>query len=51
MFVEMQFKVLSTIRLCITAGMTFAQAVSRFNSNITYSGLLHAVTADVSSDG
>ncbi len=30
------------------AGMTFAQAVSRFNSNISYNGLLHAVTADVS---
>ncbi|KAK2150998.1 hypothetical protein LSH36_380g05005 [Paralvinella palmiformis] len=29
-----------------TAGMTFAEAVSRFNSNISYSGLLHAVTAD-----
>jgi len=30
------------------AGMSFAEAVSRFNSNISYSGLLHAVTADVS---
>ena len=28
--------------------MTFAEAVSRFNSNVSYSGLLHAVTADVS---
>ena len=28
--------------------MSFAEAVSRFNSNIAYSGLLHAVTADVS---
>ncbi|CAH1789259.1 unnamed protein product [Owenia fusiformis] len=27
-------------------GMTFAEAVSRFNSNVSYSGLLHAVTAD-----
>lgn len=30
------------------AGMSFAEATSRFNSNISYSGLLHAVTADVS---
>lgn len=29
-------------------GMTFANAVERFNANISYSGLLHAVTADVS---
>lgn len=27
-------------------GMTFANAVERFNANISYSGLLHAVTAD-----
>ncbi|KAJ8321004.1 hypothetical protein KUTeg_002591 [Tegillarca granosa] len=27
-------------------GMTFEEAVSRFNSNISYSGLLHAVTQD-----
>ena len=32
----------------LAVGMTFAEAVSRFNSNIAYSGLLHAVTADVS---
>jgi len=31
----------------VPAGMTFAEAVSRFNSNVSYSGLLHAVTADV----
>ena len=31
-----------------SAGMTFAEAVTRFNSNISYSGLLHAVTQDVS---
>jgi DnaJ homolog subfamily C member 13 len=29
-------------------GMTFGEAVSRMNCNISYSGLLHAVTADVS---
>ena len=29
------------------AGMTYAEAVYRMNSNISYSGLLHAVTADV----
>lgn len=29
-------------------GMSFPEAISRFNSNISYSGLLHAVTADVS---
>ena len=29
-------------------GMTVAEAVSRFNSNVSYSGLLHAVTGDVS---
>ena len=28
--------------------MTFLEAVHRFNCNISYSGLLHAVTADVS---
>jgi hypothetical protein len=28
--------------------MTFDEVVSRFNSNISYSGLLHAVTQDVS---
>ncbi|KAK7507621.1 hypothetical protein BaRGS_00001556 [Batillaria attramentaria] len=27
-------------------GMTFEDAVNRFNANISYSGLLHAVTAD-----
>ena len=27
---------------------TFAEAVERFNSNIPYNGLLHAVTQDVS---
>ena len=32
----------------ISAGMTFSEAVLRFNSNVSYSGLLHAVTADVS---
>ena len=31
----------------VPAGMSFAEAVSRFNSNVSYSGLLHAVTADV----
>jgi len=31
----------------VPAGMNFAEAVSRFNSNVSYSGLLHAVTADV----
>ena len=30
------------------AGMTFSMAVDRFNGNVSYSGLLHAVTADVS---
>ena len=29
-------------------GMTFHLAVARFNSNVSYSGLLHAVTQDVS---
>ena len=29
-------------------GMTFNTAVIRFNSNVSYSGLLHAVTQDVS---
>jgi len=33
----------------VPAGMSFAEAVSRFNSNVSYSGLLHAVTADVRS--
>lgn len=28
------------------ANMTFAEAVTRFNCNVSYSGLLHAVTAD-----
>ena len=28
------------------SGMVFALAVKRFNSNIDYSGLVHAVTAD-----
>ena len=28
-------------------GMTFAEAVQRFNANVSYSGLLHSVTADV----
>ena len=32
----------------IVVNMSFAEAVCRFNSNISYSGLLHAVTADVS---
>ena len=31
----------------VPAGMSFADVVSRFNSNVSYSGLLHAVTADV----
>lgn len=31
--------------------MSFEEAVNRFNSNISYSGLLHAVTADVSIRG
>ena len=30
---------------------TFAEAVERFNSNIPYNGLLHAVTQDVSTMG
>ena len=30
------------------ADMKFAEAIARFNSNISYNGLLHAVTADVS---
>ncbi|GFR63076.1 DnaJ-like protein subfamily C member 13 [Elysia marginata] len=30
----------------VPAGMTFNEAVSRFNANISYSGLLHAVTAE-----
>ena len=34
--------------LYVAAGMTVEQAVNRFNANISYSGLLHAVTADVS---
>jgi len=29
-------------------GWTFADAVSRFNANIAYSGLIHAVTQEVS---
>ena len=29
-------------------GWTFAEAVSRFNANVSYSGLAHAVTQDVS---
>ena len=33
---------------CFSEGMTFHEAVARFNSNISYSGLLHAVTQDVS---
>lgn len=36
--------------LYVAAGMTVEQAVNRFNANISYSGLLHAVTADVSTD-
>lgn len=28
-------------------GWTFAEAVERFNVNVSYSGLLHAVTAEV----
>jgi len=31
----------------VPAGMSFAETVSRFNCNVSYSGLLHAVTADV----
>lgn len=31
-----------------SVGLTFDQSVSRFNSNVSYSGLLHAVTQDVS---
>lgn len=31
-----------------SASATFAEAVERFNSNIPYNGLLHAVTQDVS---
>ena len=34
--------------LYISVGMSFEEAVSRFNSNVSYSGLLHAVTGDVS---
>lgn len=41
--------VVNHCRLLFLAGMTFGQAVQRFNSNIPYSGLLHAVTAEVSS--
>jgi len=33
----------------VPVGMNFAEAVSRFNCNVSYSGLLHAVTADVRS--
>lgn len=29
-------------------GWTFNEAVQRFNANVSYSGLLHSVTADVS---
>ena len=29
-------------------GWTFMEAVERFNANVSYSGLLHAVTAEVS---
>ncbi len=29
-------------------GWTFAEAVSRFNANVSYSGLAHAVTQEVS---
>ena len=32
----------------IAANMTFSETVLRFNCNVSYSGLLHAVTADVS---
>lgn len=35
--------------MSIAVGLTFEQCVSRFNSNVSYSGLLHAVTQDVSS--
>lgn len=28
-------------------GWNFAEAIERFNSNVSYSGLLHAVTAEV----
>ena len=40
------FKII--INSCISVGMTVSEAVSRFNSNVSYSGLLHAVTGDVS---
>ena len=42
----MQLKLI--IYSCILVGMTVSEAVSRFNSNVSYSGLLHAVTGDVS---
>ena len=42
----MLFKI--QIYSCISVGMTVSEAVSRFNSNVSYSGLLHAVTGDVS---
>jgi len=32
---------------CLPPGMTFGEAVARLNCNISYSGLLHAVTAEV----
>lgn len=28
-------------------GWTFAESIERFNANVSYSGLLHAVTAEV----
>ena len=30
------------------AGWTYVHAVHRFNANVSYSGLMHAVTGDVS---
>ena len=33
--------------LFISGNMTFKEAVMRFNANVSYSGLLHAVTQDV----
>ena len=32
-------------------GWNFAEAVSRFNANVSYSGLTHAVTQEVISEG
>ena len=30
----------------LTGGLSFAEAVSRFNANVSYSGLTHAVTQE-----